>query len=152
VNQLDVSIQTSANLIAQAVDLLLEEQKGRVFLFAGAHLPPLPGALQKEKEKRSDKDAEKDNDPNFHRIQVLKNKEAKLKNFPPIYQKSIPASMEKNLCRGSFLLFNRILNPKGLPLTYGYRFHTIPPEALSVESSGAIGISYPSKILKRRFR
>jgi hypothetical protein len=132
VNQLDVSIQTSANLIAQAVDLLLEEQKGRVFFLAGADFPPLPGALQKEKEKRSDKDAEKDNDPNFHRIQVLKNKEANLKNFPQIYQKSIPASMEKNLCRGSFLLFNWIFNPKGLPLTYGYQIHTTAPELVFI--------------------
>jgi hypothetical protein len=129
VNQLDVSIQTSANLVAQSVDLLLQKQKKRrVFLFAGADFPPLPDALQKEKEKESDKDAEKDNDPNFHRIQVLKTKEANLKNFPQRYQKSTHASMEKNLCPVSFFLFNWIFNPKGLLLTYGYQFYTTEPE------------------------
>jgi len=49
VDKLNVSVQAPAHLIAQAVDLLLEEQKRGILFFAGKDFPPLPGTLPKKK-------------------------------------------------------------------------------------------------------
>ena len=66
-DELNVSLQAPAHLVAQAVDLLLQEQKGRILLFAGADFPPLPGIVQEKKDEQGEKDTEQDDEPNFHR-------------------------------------------------------------------------------------
>jgi len=52
-------------LVAQAVDLLLQEQEGRILLFSGTHLPPMSGALPDGKKEQGDENGKKNDDPDL---------------------------------------------------------------------------------------
>jgi len=67
VDKLDISIQAPPHLISQAVDLLLEEEKGLVLLLPGADLPKLPGVVPQREENDEEESAEKDDDPEVHK-------------------------------------------------------------------------------------
>lgn len=54
-NELHVSIQTPADLLAQPVDLLLQEQEKRIPWVPGANLAPLFHRIKKEKNQEDEK-------------------------------------------------------------------------------------------------
>jgi hypothetical protein len=59
VDELNICIQTPADLVAQPVDLLLEKQEKRISGVPGANFPPLFDRVKKEKKQEDEKGADR---------------------------------------------------------------------------------------------